>query len=69
LQSVQVCVPAELINQLDAKLATQVDDTAVHLRAQTTFTPGAKLMDSVIKQLLDALLADDTLGAEYGWEV
>ncbi|MGD9531336.1 helix-turn-helix domain-containing protein [Pseudonocardia sp.] len=61
---------AELVNQLYTKLATQIDDAAVHLRAQTTFTPGAaKLMDVLVEQLQGALLADDTLGAEPGWEV
>lgn len=61
---------AEIVAQLYRKLATQVGDSAVHLRAQTTFTPAAaKLMDSLVEQLQDALLADDTLGAEPGWEV
>jgi transcriptional regulator with XRE-family HTH domain len=60
---------ADLVNQLYSKLAVQVGDAAVHLRAKTTFTPtAAELMDSLVEQLQDALLADDALGAEPGWE-
>lgn len=61
---------AEIVTKLYAQLAVQVGDSAVHLRAQTTFTPGAaKLLDSLVEQLQDALLADDSLGAQPGWEV
>jgi Helix-turn-helix. len=60
---------AEIVSQLYAKLATPIGDAAVHLRAQTTFTPAAAtLMDMLVERLQDALLADDTLGAEPGWE-
>lgn len=60
---------ANLVTQLYAQLAVQVGESAVHLRAQTTFTPGAaKLMDTLVDHLQEALLADDSLGAEPGWD-
>lgn len=61
---------AEIVTELYTQLAVQVGDSAVHLRAQTTFTPGAAtLMGSLVEHLQDALLADDSLGAEPGWEL
>jgi transcriptional regulator with XRE-family HTH domain len=58
-----------LVEQLYTKFASPVGENALHLRAESTFTPAAaKLMGSLVEQLQDALLADDTLGAEPGWE-
>lgn len=59
---------ADLVAQLYRNLASPAGNTALHLRADTTFTPTAsRMVSDIVENLQDALLADDALGAEPGW--
>ncbi len=60
---------ADIVSNLYSSLATPSHNIELHLRAHATFTPAAaRQLSSVLETLQDALLADDALGAEPGWD-
>jgi len=60
---------AEIVSNLYSSLATPVGDAEIHLRAHTTFTPGAaRQLNIVLEEMQQALQADDALGDEPGWD-
>lgn len=60
---------ADLVNNLYASLATPGVDAQVHLRAESTFTPGAaQQLGDILDDMHNALLADDALGSQPGWD-
>jgi transcriptional regulator with XRE-family HTH domain len=60
---------AQVVEDLYEKYVDVDRDTPVHLRAQPTFTPAAaKLLDAIVSRVHEALLADDAIGANPGWE-
>ena len=60
---------AEIVSNLYTSLAVPAGDAEIHLRAHTTFTPGAAhQLSTVLEEMRRALNADDALGDEPGWD-
>jgi transcriptional regulator with XRE-family HTH domain len=59
---------AELVSNLYANLATTPRRARLHLRVTKTFTPpAARQLGDLLENLQTALLADDAIGTNYGW--
>lgn len=59
---------AEIVSNLYSSLAIPTGGAEVHLRACTTFTPGAaQQLSAVLEEMQRALNSDDARGDEPGW--
>jgi hypothetical protein len=59
---------AEIVSNLYTSLALPVGNAEIHLRAHTTFTPGAaQQLSTILEEMQRTLNADDALGDEPGW--